>query len=237
MEKKNMVLLTVIAVATLLVAVVGATFAFFTATVTDSRDGDADKGQADITAGRIAETTTVANIEGVAGHFTVGDVYPGHKEAAALTVTVSTTNTETAKGKYAIVYNVTENTLSPDVTVSIYKSETEIEEFEGTTTLACTKGTKAGSAAGEVQYSETCAGQEATIFAEAEQVVTSQAINSQAGEQILYTTDDISVTNLSSDTAHYYIVFEFKDNNNQNSLMGKKLDGDISVKNVATTIS
>ena len=33
MEKKNMVLLTVIAVATLLVAVVGATFAYFTATV------------------------------------------------------------------------------------------------------------------------------------------------------------------------------------------------------------
>ena len=34
MEKKNMVLLTVIAVATLLVAVVGATFAYFTANVT-----------------------------------------------------------------------------------------------------------------------------------------------------------------------------------------------------------
>ena len=34
MEKKNMVLLTVIAVATLLVAVVGATFAYFTATST-----------------------------------------------------------------------------------------------------------------------------------------------------------------------------------------------------------
>ena len=34
MEKKNTILLTVIAVATLLVAVVGATFAYFTATAT-----------------------------------------------------------------------------------------------------------------------------------------------------------------------------------------------------------
>ena len=40
MEKKNMVLLTVIAVATLLVAVVGATFAYFTATITDDRGSE-----------------------------------------------------------------------------------------------------------------------------------------------------------------------------------------------------
>ena len=45
MEKKNMVLLTVIAVATLLVAVVGATFAYFTATVTDSRDSGSGPGE------------------------------------------------------------------------------------------------------------------------------------------------------------------------------------------------
>ena len=41
MEKKNMVLLTVIAVATLLVAVVGATFAYFTASTTASGTADA----------------------------------------------------------------------------------------------------------------------------------------------------------------------------------------------------
>ena len=37
MEKKNTILLTVIAVATLLVAVVGATFAYFTASTTTGR--------------------------------------------------------------------------------------------------------------------------------------------------------------------------------------------------------
>ena len=50
MEKKNMVLLTVIAVATLLVAVVGATFAYFTATITDNRDEGGNEGQAAIKA-------------------------------------------------------------------------------------------------------------------------------------------------------------------------------------------
>lgn len=40
MEKKNTILLTVIAIATLLVAVVGATFAYFTATVTTDNDAN-----------------------------------------------------------------------------------------------------------------------------------------------------------------------------------------------------
>lgn len=43
MEKKNTILLTVIAIATLLVAVVGATFAYFTATVTESGTEDNKK--------------------------------------------------------------------------------------------------------------------------------------------------------------------------------------------------
>jgi predicted ribosomally synthesized peptide with SipW-like signal peptide len=41
MEKRNTILLTVIAVATLLVAVVGATFAYFTATVNTTNDSNA----------------------------------------------------------------------------------------------------------------------------------------------------------------------------------------------------
>ncbi len=51
MEKKNMVLLTVIAIATLLVAVVGATFAYFTATATPQGEGAGSK--ADITTAKL----------------------------------------------------------------------------------------------------------------------------------------------------------------------------------------
>ena len=52
MEKKNMILLTVIAVSTLLVAVVGATFAYFTATSTST--GNTNKTT--VTTAEIAST-------------------------------------------------------------------------------------------------------------------------------------------------------------------------------------
>ena len=54
-----MILLTVIAIATLLVAVVGATFAYFTATITDERDGDENEGQAAIKAAETPGSLTI----------------------------------------------------------------------------------------------------------------------------------------------------------------------------------
>ena len=70
MEKKNMVLLTVIAIATLLVAVVGATFAYFTATVKDERTPSESDGTANITAVSVAKTTIVGDVSNAAGKFT-----------------------------------------------------------------------------------------------------------------------------------------------------------------------
>ena len=65
MEKKNTILLTVIAVATLLVAVVGATFAYFTATTTgDSADGEAETGTATSVGGvQLTMTTTTGDAD------------------------------------------------------------------------------------------------------------------------------------------------------------------------------
>ncbi len=54
MERKNTVLLTVIAVATLLVAVVGATFAYYTATTTGTQTGS---GTGDVTTAKLGNTT------------------------------------------------------------------------------------------------------------------------------------------------------------------------------------
>lgn len=74
MEKKNTVLLTVIAVATLLVAVVGATFAYFTATNTDATDGAAGNTQ--------IKTQVEAGAAGIILHGTAiegskNTIYPG----------------------------------------------------------------------------------------------------------------------------------------------------------------
>ncbi len=239
MERKNMVLLTVIAVATLLVAVVGATFAFFTATVTDSRDGDADKGQADITAGRIAETTTVAQIDETDSKFSTSDVYPGHVEAAALQVTVSTANTESAKGKYQIVYDVTQNTLTPDVEVTVYQSTDKVEGFTtNTATFNCQKQTGTGSAEGEVTYFETC-NDFKNIFVTtggATEVAAATAVNPSAGKQVLYTSDEFTVTSGAPNVKYYYVVFQFKNTGvSQNSLMNGTLQGKLKVENIAVS--
>lgn len=61
MEKKNTMLLTVIAVATLLVAVVGATFAYFSVQSSADSTGATVKGKASAT-GQITATTKLTNL-------------------------------------------------------------------------------------------------------------------------------------------------------------------------------
>lgn len=101
MEKKNTILLTVIAVATLLVAVVGATFAYFTATATNDGDGSSTG---------VVNTATVASVK-----LTTADagksqrtVYPGTMNYAAMSVVGSkdVTGTATVDTDYNMTYTV-----------------------------------------------------------------------------------------------------------------------------------
>lgn len=79
MEKKNTILLTVIAIATLLVAVVGATFAYFTAQVTTNND---DKNNVDVTTAALATATM-----DLGPQVTAEDIYPGAKVVKPIHVT------------------------------------------------------------------------------------------------------------------------------------------------------
>ena len=83
MEKKNTVLLTVIAVATLLVAVVGATFAYFTAS--NSYTGDAAGNVNVNTATESADL--VLNVDKVTGSNNI--FYPGTKNFVGATASAS----------------------------------------------------------------------------------------------------------------------------------------------------
>ena len=222
MERKNTILLTVIAVATLLVAVVGATFAYFTATITDNRDTDNGNGTTNITAGQVANTTVVANVEGAAGKFTATDVYPGHKEVAALSVTA-----RGAAGSKTVVdfeYDVTTNDLgASNVKVSLYKSTTLIPTTENY--FACEH--KVETVDNETRYSEACTDKsvgtlvkETTLTGGAQKVVLGQ--------------DTITTTAADTDeTVYYYVVVEFVNNGNQDTVMGKTLAGTVSVKPAA----
>lgn len=117
MEKKNTILLTVIAIATLLVAVVGATFAYFTATVTTENDAN--------------KTTTVKTYALASAKMNMGSVvtsdgaYPGFKTVKSVTVTGSCPSGQTTCESVNAVIKVTPTIATEfgsDVTWKLYKS-------------------------------------------------------------------------------------------------------------------
>ena len=103
MEKKNTVLLTVIAVATLLVAVVGATFAYFTAANSTSGDAAGNVNVNTATEG----ASLILNVNKVTGSNNV--FYPGTKNFVGATASASfKDNNAPSDGKeYNVSYTLT----------------------------------------------------------------------------------------------------------------------------------
>lgn len=194
MEKKNTILLTVIAIATLLVAVVGATFAYFTATVTTDNTEN--------------NTTTVTTQALASAVMNMGDevkgenVYPGFKAVKSVTVTGACPEGNATCKNVDATIKVTPNipeVFGDDVTWTLYKSATPIT---CTGDDSITNGEN-----GEVQHSAnyTCTNTDG-----AETV-----ISSATGK----TTADISVANGTND--NYYLVVEYANNGEQNAQQGK----------------
>ena len=254
MEKKNTILLTVIASATFLVAMVGATFAFFTATVQDNRETSGDTGATSLTAGSVASTTVVGSVSGAAGQFTATDVYPGHMEVAALSVKAD--NKQGQKDSVtdiAIKYNVTRNDFADgEIKVSVYKKEgsaiegiTKAEDATGNNNyFQCAHQSRAAqketdfSGVEEVPegteiYYEECTNKNGLTTAGAELVGTAQAVK-QTPDEYLFETS-ISAAAQSETTVYYYFVLEFVNKEQatslegQNSSMDDVIQGDITV--------
>ena len=147
MERKNTILLTVIAIATLLVAVVGATFAYFTAQFNVNNDEDANK-KVEI------QPTTVA------------PVYPGYQIVKALHVTGSGDG-NAASVKVNITGSIGENMgKASHVKITIYKgtekgentevsfSSKPVTQTEGSTTKYYDAGELATGSASKVSSAE-----------------------------------------------------------------------------------
>lgn len=231
MEKKNMVLLTVIAVATLLVAVVGATFAFFTATVQDTREEGSGQGQTNVTAGSIANTTVVSNVSNTAGKFEKTGVYPGHIEAAGLSVTATHNKEEATNTKINIVYDVTSNEFAKDeIEINVYKSDSDLSLNDY---FKC-QHTSSPQDGNVVQFSETCAKEPDSLVSELEaEKLTTQPVKLDTGAKndIVLATDTITTSGTQAKTVNYYVVVQFKNNESeQNESMNAKLDGKITVE-------
>lgn len=225
MERKNMVLLTVIASATLLVAVVGATFAYFSITVTTTGSDAATSGTS-VTAGQVAGRVVVADVSADAGSFTKTNVYPGHREVADFSVAVEEAK-EGVVTKYQIKYNVTNNTFSSGaIQVSLYESDAEIEGFAADY-FGCTQQTD--TTGNVVSFFETCA-KEITALedAGAEKVGTTQTLTGGAQTVDFGATQSIT----GNDEKFYYIVVDFPNQPSeaQNTEQGKTIAGDIDIE-------
>lgn len=221
MEKKNTILLTVIAVATLLVAVVGATFAYFTATA--SSDGD------DASTGAV-NTATVASVKltkAETGKSTT-TIYPGTSNYAGMSITASKEGSDAAE--YDITYTLSGNvTLSEAftkgaVTYKVYRTTSPVSA-----PVTCTDPTSTPSATG-AQYSQEC-----TL----DNTMTTSGTEVASGT-VDGTTASISITDQELSTSgntqyYYYLVVSYeKKNEDQNEDQNKTITAsltDVSITN------
>lgn len=119
MEKKNTILLTVIAIATLLVAVVGATFAYFTANITSDANGNNNTVN--------AKTYALTEV-----HMTYGDevtnrdgMYPGTTIAKDVSILAScptgNTTCEPVNTQLTITTTDADDVFGNDIKWTLYK--------------------------------------------------------------------------------------------------------------------
>ena len=86
--KKNIIMMAIILVVTIVVFSVG-TYAYFSITFNDTRTEENKQNTTSLKTCELAEATTISNIPDSIGSFTSTNIYPGHKEVASLSVTAS----------------------------------------------------------------------------------------------------------------------------------------------------
>lgn len=213
MEKKNMVLLTVIAVATLLVAVVGATFAYFTATSTTT----GNKTSVDATTAQVSALSWTSTEEAESPA-----VYPGYM--GIRTYTLSATGEGSAKYTLTLDANVAEGFEDGDLTYSIYRSTSPI----------ATSLLKAGdinvdttTQPGETRYSITGVSFDSSSLTE---VVSNQNLTDGTAQAITGASD---LTVSANQTIYYVLVVNFPNENTEQDLQGLDFSAGLRLTAVA----
>ena len=152
MEKKNTILLTVIAVATLLVAVVGATFAYFTAsTTTGTGTGTAETGETTTLGSTSLDMSTVST-QGASNMS-----YPGGMMVAAAKVTASVTGDQTYNMTYDVKFEVDTSALSgstSEIKYTVYRVDSAVS---GDLVTGCQYHEEDEGATGKKYYYTDCA--------------------------------------------------------------------------------
>ena len=117
MEKKNVIFLSVIAVATLLTAVIGTTFAYFTANITTSNAANSNT---------TVKTKVIAGaVMDMGSKVAVTDALPGYKTVKPITVTGSgVADSQPANATITVTPSL--GAFASDVTWKLYKSSSAI---------------------------------------------------------------------------------------------------------------
>lgn len=202
MEKKNTILLTVIAVATLLVAVVGATFAYFTAASTAGDDNET---------AATGTTTTVGGVNLVAtSASTDNDIaYPGGYVVAG--VKVDATNSD-AKNSYDTTFNVVGKVTNNTGTVLNWKLY-EVPASIADPVTGCSRQEDDTTDPGNTRYWYTGCTLAEGIDADATAIAQGTIAANATDSEIKTTTKEkLTIAASKTTTTFYYLVVEYPNN-------------------------
>lgn len=249
MEKKNTILLTVIAIATLLVAVVGATFAYFTAQVTTNND---DQNNVDVTTAALATATM-----DLGPQVTANDIYPGAKVVKPIHVTggcrEGATTCTPINTDITVTPNINSDVFKTDITWKLYKSDQPITCRNVIVPAAQTPGQTTdtngnpvtNSTTTEIRYTQqsTCklgtvtdatTDDEFKALTDVDFDSMTALISGDVNELSKMITVYGSANNKTDD--YYYLVVSYADNGNQDAQQDKNFTIDISF-GASTTIN
>ncbi len=234
MEKKNTILLTVIAIATLLVAVVGATFAYFTASVTTDP-------KSDNTPTAITTQTLVSAVMKSGDNVSSQDALPGFKAVRSVEITGS-------GSENALPIN-TQIVLTPsiagfegNVKYKVYKiAAINVDEEEsGVKGVTCTNQVETGTATipaeDEGGADRTVVTHFMTPTCDYGDAVPVDA-NLVSGEGTFVNGQDVTIDiEVSYNTEEtYYIEVEYEDTNAEQDQQGKNFKIGIRYQEVSKT--
>lgn len=201
--KNNTVMLTIIGIATLLIAVVGATFAYFSATLT----GISDEKEYTV------RSATVGTQFNGGADITATGIYPKEEAWGTKTFSIKTTSTKGVSTKYRITLVIDDNDTTADTTIS--DGAGHIKRFQANALSYTLTAIEANAATNGSMPTAT----ETQIADPSQDIVF--------GEATIYGNDSVEVTQT------YTLSMFFKDTGtDQNANQGAQFKGHIAISEI-----
>ena len=201
--KNNTVMLTIIGIATLLIAVVGATFAYFSATLTGTNN------EKEYT----VRSATVGTEFNGGADITATGIYPKEEAWGTKTFSIKTTSTKGVSTKYRISLVIDDNDTTADTTIS--DSAGHIKRFQANALSYTLTASEANAATEGIMPTAT----ETQIADPSQDIVF--------GEATIYGNDAVEVTQT------YTLSMFFKDTGtDQNANQGAQFKAHIAISEI-----